>query len=74
MSKVILKSFISFLTAGLLFFVIYFWNKDSEESTFFFWVVIAFILGYYFISPRIMVKKKMAELEKKIDAVIKRFK
>ena len=74
MSKVILKCFISILVAGLIFFGVYFWNKNSEELTFFIWGVVAFILGYYLISPLIMSNNKMIKFEAKVDAVLKRFK
>jgi hypothetical protein len=74
MSKVILKFFISILVAGLLFFAVYFWNKNSSELTFFILGVVAFILGYYLISPLIMANKNMIKFEAEVDAVLKRFK
>ena len=74
MSKVILKCFISILVASLLFLGVYIWNKNSAELTFFIWGVVAFILGYYLISPLIMSNNKMIKFEAKVDAVLKRFK
>ena len=74
MSKVILKCFISILVASLLFLGVYIWNKNSAEMTFFIWGVVAFILGYYLISPLIMSNNKMIKFEAKVDAVLKRFK
>ena len=74
MSKVILKCFISILVASLLFLGVYIWNKNSAELTFFIWGVVAFILGYYLISPLIMAINKMIKFEAKVDAVLKRFK
>ncbi|WML55961.1 hypothetical protein [Neobacillus sp. PS2-9] len=74
MSKVILKCFISILVAGLIFFGVYFWNKNIDELTFFIWGVVAFILGYYLITPLIIAKKNMIKFEAKVDAVLKRFK
>ncbi|MEH7440622.1 hypothetical protein V7182_24535 [Neobacillus drentensis] len=74
MSKVILKCFISILIAGILFFAVYFWNKNSAELNFFIWGVVAFILGYYLISPLIMASKNMIKFEAKVDAVLKRLK
>jgi hypothetical protein len=74
MSKVILKCFISILVASFLFFGVYIWNKNSAELTFFIWGVVAFILGYYLISPLIMANKNMIKFEAEVDAVLKRFK
>ncbi|MDR6123418.1 hypothetical protein QFZ87_003015 [Bacillus sp. SLBN-46] len=74
MSKVILKCFISILVASLLFLGVYIWNKNSAELTFFIWGVVAFILGYYLISPLIMANKNMIKFEAEVDAVLKRFK
>lgn len=69
MNKTILKGIISVVIGAIVFFFMFFVDKNSDWVENLIWTAVSSVLGYYFIAPLFMSEKEMEDFENKVEGI-----
>jgi hypothetical protein len=71
MNKTMLKGILSTIIGGIVFYFMFFSDKNNDIFDCLIWSVMSCMLGYMFVGSLIMSNKEMEDFENEIDKWIK---